>query len=223
MSWGDLRGEVGRALSALPSTLSLCPPGPMRTLHLLALAAVTLLAALPAAAQGAGRRGPAPASAPAFSSPIDGRWWEGNLSTIQYYDPATGTWSLPNGSGTWFDFHADGTYTAGGVLNTGAGGCTTTLYVYTYGAYTVAGGTLTVNQTGGNSLARTCVGSQYERVLGAETKVYGWSRSGADLVLTQGGQPYATYTPTSVSWAVVTPCGRRIIVAFSRSFHRFEP
>ena len=44
---------------------------------------------------------------------LQGEWFAGSISSIQFYDPITGDWAAPNGSGFYMIFKADGSYEEG--------------------------------------------------------------------------------------------------------------
>ncbi|PAP75970.1 T9SS type A sorting domain-containing protein [Rubrivirga marina] len=102
---------------------------------------------------------PPPPSAPSdiTASGVVGSWWEGTLSTIQFYDPATGHWAAPNGTGTFLILRTDGTFRAGGILNVTAGVCTSTIMVDEHGRYATSADSLVLDRQRGNSrVTNTC-------------------------------------------------------------------
>jgi|GEM_PF-6506905 len=189
-------------------------------LHAVWFAALVL--ALPVRAQRADGAPAALVATPAalgeasLTAGLVGDWWEGSLSTIQFYDPTTGTWAAPNGVGTFLLLRGDGTFRAGGILNTTAGGCTSTLMVDERGTYTATGtaaGTLTLARQSGNSrLTMTCTTQVWEETLASETRVFGYAL-GTDgqgretLTRTENGQPYSTMR----RWATSPPPGGSLV------------
>ncbi len=179
---------------------------PFTILRATLLATLLVLAASPPRAQ---RASIAPASLVAAPAGVDaslaaglvGDWWEGSLSTLQFYDPTTGTWAAPNGVGTFLMLRADGTFRAGGILNTTSGGCTSTLMVDERGTYTTTGttaGTLTLaRQTGHSRLTMTCTTQIWDETLAPQTRVFDYSL-GTDaqgretLTRTENGEPHGT-------------------------------
>lgn len=78
----------------------------------------------------------------AVPAEIAGDWYNGSISTINYYNPTTGQWSPPSGTGISYKFTADGYYEKGGLLQTSLYGCTTTLFVYYKGTVAIEGSTI---------------------------------------------------------------------------------
>lgn len=107
-------------------------------------------------------------------APLAGRWYQGNLSTIQVYDDATGSWAPPNGTGIFYIFEPDGRYTYGGILNTTYGMCTSQLYVQEKGTVSVSGPAFTTHRQAGRSFVDNNCGEDAERILEPEEKLYGW-------------------------------------------------
>lgn len=62
-----------------------------------------------------------------------GRWHTGSVSSINYYNPSTGQWAAPSGTGAAYVFDAEGYYEESGILQSSVYGCTTTLYFYKVG------------------------------------------------------------------------------------------
>lgn len=127
-----------------------------------------------------------------------GTWWEGTLSTIQFYDPTTGHWAAPNGVGTFLTLNADGSFRAGGVLNVTSGYCTSTLMVDERGTYAASADSLVLRRQSGNSrMTNTCWSDVATRVLEPETQRFGLAL-GADaqgretLVRTRSDEAHST-------------------------------
>lgn len=120
--------------------------------------------------------GGVPADTPRSAVPAEmvGSWYEGNPSTINYYDPVTGAWAPPNGSGFTYTFHADGTYEYSGLLQVTTYGCTSTLFGYYTGTVTIQGAVLTTYQNGGTTKYETNCGTNSETAAEPEVTAYGW-------------------------------------------------
>ena len=190
------------------------------------VAALLLLAAHPARAQRAAVAPAALVPSPAshtLAAGLVGDWWEGSLSTLQFYDPTTGTWAAPNGVGTFLMLRADGTFRAGGILNTTSGGCTSTLMVDEHGTYSATGttaGTLTLaRQTGNSRLTMTCTTQVWTETLGPQTRVFGYAL-GTDgqgretLTRTENGEPHGTMR----RWETSPPPGGSLV-----ALRHFDP
>lgn len=118
-----------------------------------------------------------PANTPRSAVPAElvGSWYEGNPSTINYYDPYTGAWAQPNGSGFTYTFSTDGSYEYSGLVQVSTYGCTSTLFGYYTGTVTFGGDVLTVYQNGGQTKYETNCGTNSEKAAGAETMAYSWT------------------------------------------------
>lgn len=160
--------------------------------HVLLLLGLLALAVSSAQAQPQKAQALAPARAalPSAGADLYGSWWEGTLSTLQFYDPATGHWEAPNGTGTFLIIRADGTFRAGGILNVTTGYCTSTLMVDERGTYAASADSLVLRREAGNSrTTNTCSSQVYTRVLDPETKRFG-------VALGRDGQGHDTLTRT---------------------------
>lgn len=91
---------------------------------------------------------PAPAAAVnAAPHSIQGRWRSGTVSAVGYYNPATGSWAAPTGAGQRYEFRPDGTYEYSGLAQTSMYGCTTSVFSWERGRYSVSGGNVTFRPT----------------------------------------------------------------------------
>lgn len=121
--------------------------------------------------------GGTPANTPRSAVPAElvGSWYEGSVSTINYYDPATGAWAPPSGSGFSYTFRADGTYTHSGLIQVSTYGCTSSLFGYYTGTVTFAGDVLTTYQNGGKTKYDTNCGTSSETDAEAEVTNFRWT------------------------------------------------
>ena len=76
-------------------------------------------------------------------SQIIGDWQNGSASAVSYYNPATGTFAPPSGSGMSYSIRADGTFTYSGILQTTLYHCTKTSSFYCEGTATATAGSVT--------------------------------------------------------------------------------
>jgi hypothetical protein len=135
-----------------------------------------VLVGLLSACGGAPGLGGVPADTPRSVLPaaMVGSWYEGSISTIDYYDPVTGVWAPPSGSGFAYTFHGDGTYEYTGILQVSTYGCTSTLLGYYTGTVTVSGDVLTTYQNGGRTKYETNCGTNSETAAEPEVTSYSW-------------------------------------------------
>lgn len=73
-----------------------------------------------------------------------GRWHNGNLSSIGFFDAGSGTFGNPSGSGFFFNFTSAGNFEFGGLLQSSWYGCTTDFLSYKSGTMVVSGNTVTL-------------------------------------------------------------------------------
>jgi uncharacterized protein (DUF2141 family) len=92
-----------------------------------------------------------PLTTPAPTSPTSntlvGNWYQGSSSGVDYYNPSTGSWAPPSGSGFRFTFNADGTYESSGLLQSSLYNCTMTIFSYETGTYNLQNDILVLTQT----------------------------------------------------------------------------
>ncbi|MBE7482084.1 MAG: hypothetical protein HS104_19165 [Polyangiaceae bacterium] len=90
------------------------------------------------------------ASAPG-SVPVElvGSWYAGSGYTSTPYDPSTGAWGKPNGSGLVYLFRADGSYTKGFQSYYSSGGCTTGFTAFEEGALEASASELSTHPSSG--------------------------------------------------------------------------
>lgn len=69
--------------------------------------------------------------------PLSGSWSNGSVSTVNFYDPGTGSWAPESGSGFSWELRPDGTYVAAGLLQSTLYSCTMTVFSYTEGTVAV--------------------------------------------------------------------------------------
>lgn len=85
----------------------------------------------------------------AVPAELVGSWYTGTISTVNYYNPTTGQWSPPSGTGITYSLTADGYYEKSGLLQSSLYGCTTTLFVYNKGTVVVDGNKISLYPTYG--------------------------------------------------------------------------
>jgi hypothetical protein len=108
-------------------------------------------------------------------SPLQGPWFTGTLSSIQYYDRNTGQFQNPNGSGFYFIFEADGVYETGAVIDSTVSGCNMRLLGSEFGTVTIEGPKVTKYRHKISVKVTNTCGNDAERVQGEELRVMTWS------------------------------------------------
>lgn len=89
---------------------------------------------------------------------IVGSWYAGRGGTRMSYDPATGAFGPPAGSGMLFVFHADGSYVKA-VQSLDSGACTMGFIATESGVATTSGERLLLHPTHGNLHNVSCSGA----------------------------------------------------------------
>lgn len=78
--------------------------------------------------------GPGPTPGPpvggGMPAELVGAWYSGSPSSVGFYDPTTGAWGSPSGSGFSYTFREDGTYQEGYVGQVRKDRCYTVFYLY---------------------------------------------------------------------------------------------
>jgi len=76
---------------------------------------------------------------PRTSVPLDlvGEWQTGTVSSVNFYNPVTGVWGAPSGTGIFFKFTQDGYYEKGVLLQSSLYGHTMTFFAYNKGTLTI--------------------------------------------------------------------------------------
>lgn len=167
---------------------------------------ISLAALMLAACGGSLAPMPGPGADPASNagslpSELVGNWFTGTISSIQFYNPVSGSWAPPNGEGFYFIFRADGTYEEGAVINSTQYNCTIQLLGRAVGTAEASGGTLTLHQDNRKvHVTNTCNGVGDNEV-GAANTLYTYELKNDEnnnygLFLTQSdGTPYAAFYP----------------------------
>jgi hypothetical protein len=76
------------------------------------------------------------------SAPIIGKWYSGSGSGVNFYNPSTGQWAAPSGTGSSYEFFPDGRYVQAGLLQSSMYSCTMTVFVYETGRWSLQGNTI---------------------------------------------------------------------------------
>ncbi|CAN5469882.1 hypothetical protein BH24DEI1_BH24DEI1_15690 [soil metagenome] len=110
-------------------------------------------------------------------SQLLGGWSQGSGSATQYYDPNSGAWAPPTGSGFSYTFYPDGRYEYSGMMQSSVYACTTTIFAYEAGTVLTEDRVMMLRQ-GVNKFKSqdTCNESwNYERDDPLETRYLLWS------------------------------------------------
>ncbi|MCC6622669.1 MAG: hypothetical protein IT385_15510 [Deltaproteobacteria bacterium] len=142
---------------------------------LLSFISLTALVALPACDADGGGGGDSP-DTPRGELPAElvGSWFNGSLSSIQYYDRVSGRWQDPSGSGFYFIFDADGGYETGAVIDSTVSGCTMRLLGNETGTVTRDADRLTVYRHQIKVHVTNSCGDSGERTQGRATRTLTW-------------------------------------------------
>lgn len=122
---------------------------------LAALGAALLVAGCSGAPAGSGPDGAAGSGGTAGSgvasvpAALVGSWYAGSGYTNTPYDPATGAWGKPSGSGLVYLFRANGSYTKGFQSYYSNGGCTTGFTAFEEGVLEASTSELDTHPTSG--------------------------------------------------------------------------
>jgi hypothetical protein len=85
----------------------------------------------------------APRAGKADASELLGEWSQSEVSTVDFVNPSTGAHADPSGERLNFRLFPDGTYKIGWMLQSSLYGCTSQVFAYRTGTYTLDGETLT--------------------------------------------------------------------------------
>jgi len=80
----------------------------------------------------------------ATNGTLAGRWTNGRISSIQYQNAYTGVAAPTNGNSFAWEFHANGTYSFTGLMQSVMYNCTTTMFSNETGTYTADGGVVSL-------------------------------------------------------------------------------
>jgi hypothetical protein len=164
----------------------------------LIMALATLAPVTTVAAPAAASVPPGPSSIPARPAALAGSWFDGSISSIQFYDRDTGVFTDPNGEGFYFILEPDGTYREGAVISNTQYSCSMRLLGENQGTWSADATTLVLEQAGGSiSITNTC-GDSGTYAQPTKQTVYQWAVEADD---------YGTET-LSLSATDGTPYGR---------------
>jgi hypothetical protein len=79
-----------------------------------------------------------------------GKWYSGTVSSVDFYDPGSGSWGDPSGNGLFLTLVADGTFSSGYGQQVTLYDCETSSFFYKAGTVTVTGTDLTLYPNSGS-------------------------------------------------------------------------
>ena len=143
------------------------------------IAALSVSAALACGGDAASAAGPGdpgdpgnPSSGDRVPSQYVGTWVSGNVSTVNFYNPNTGSWGAPSGVGMFYKFLPNGTYEKGVLLQSSLYGCTMSVFFYLRGTIRVDGSTFDLRSSANKmkSVDNCVQKNNYEKTLANETE-----------------------------------------------------
>lgn len=75
-------------------------------------------------------------------SELIGKWYKGSTSALGFLDRQTGISDAAGGEGFSYEFKSNGSFVKAGMVKAGSYGCSTVVFGYETGKFTVAGGNL---------------------------------------------------------------------------------
>jgi hypothetical protein len=136
-----------------------------------------------AACGGGGDGGTGPSHTPRTDIPSElvGTWYQGSVSSTDYYDPGSGSWGTPSGTGVAYTFSGDGIYRHTGVIQSSLYGCSQVVIGWDKGTAAVDGAQLTLTSTSGRlkSEDNCAADNNYDKSIDIDQQVLTY-RIGAD-------------------------------------------
>jgi hypothetical protein len=84
-----------------------------------------------------------------LAAALVGEWQTGTVSSVNFYNPTTGVFGPPSGTGMFFKFTQEGYYEKGVLLQSSLYGHTMTFFAYNKGTMTVEGDNIVLYPTYG--------------------------------------------------------------------------
>ncbi|GGJ39531.1 hypothetical protein [Deinococcus roseus] len=91
-----------------------------------------------------------------LSAQLQGEWYSGTISPMEYYNSVTGLWTHASGTSTLLKMNADGSYTKTGLLVITTFSCTSKVFVQEEGKVVESGEKLTFTPSKSLSQGYTC-------------------------------------------------------------------
>ncbi|GGK30165.1 hypothetical protein GCM10008955_24920 [Deinococcus malanensis] len=142
-----------------------------------------------------------PTAAPSTPAPaqLGGTWISGTSTGVDYYNPGSGQWAPPSGTGVLLQIHPDGTFTRGVTVQLSNYGCTTTVIGHYTGRVRVSGSEMVLEPTSSRQKYLSSCNSSlnYDREVPNVSLPFTWELgSDGRLVLTwpSGGKTYFNRT-----------------------------
>lgn len=123
---------------------------------------------------------PGPGSQPlpgsAIPTELQGAWRYGSISSVDYYDPVTGVWGAPSGTGISFTLDASGNYERSSLLQITTYGCESYVFIWELGTALLSGDQITFQPYQSAVKSQVCspaeVSEEYNTV---ESETFTWS------------------------------------------------
>jgi hypothetical protein len=105
-----------------------------------------------------------------------GEWQKGSVSATRFYNPVTGVFAAPSGSGFFYRIQADGSYEFGGLMQQTIYGCTMNAFSFKTGRVAVEGQTLVFSPKSGTfKMQDNCrASSNYEKPANLDKESLRW-------------------------------------------------
>lgn len=137
-----------------------------------------LLAACSQANLGANPGSPGNPAQPGTPVPteLQGEWRYGTISSINYYDPATGAWGSPSGTGIYFTLSSDGNYERSSLLQVSSYGCESYVFVWEVGTVAVTDSQITFQPSQSAVKSQQCSADNTSETRNTvEPETFGWT------------------------------------------------
>lgn len=141
----------------------------------LALLLLVLLVACGQASPGGGPAGPALPGTP-VPVELQGEWRYGSISSVNYYDPATGAWGAPSGTGIYFTLSPDGNYERSSLLQVTTYSCESYVFIWEVGTVAVAASQITFQPSQSAVKSQQCSADHTSETRNTvEPETFAWS------------------------------------------------
>lgn len=125
---------------------------------------------------GAIQPGPQPLPGTPVPAELQGAWRYGTISSVDYYDPVTGSWGAPSGTGDLFTLSADGAYERSRLLQVTTYGCESYVFIWEVGTVALTDTQLTFQPAESAVKSQMCTPADTEETRNTvEGETYGWT------------------------------------------------
>lgn len=145
-----------------------------------------------------------------LSSNLQGEWYSGSVSPMEYYNSVTGLWSNASGTSTLLKLNEDGTYQKTGLLVITTYSCTSKVFVQEQGKVVQSGNQLNFTPSSSLSQGYTCTPDHsYKQENTAKPSAVQYSLEqreyGLTLSLTNADGSSTVYRPSEGNGTATTP------------------